>query len=673
MTNDYKEKLLNYLTGNVTPTSKSTTPYYLESVVSQNPGFELISQTYPYYREIKGSVKCKDGKGNYNGKILFWGIGEKSANSGYESFLYLTDENLNPITIITSYSSGYELFNIAKLEVAEDGNIYGIDYIQDGGTGEYKFRIVLFNNISEVPKGYATYQAILRNSYYIPGYTIDDDLSILHEVYIKKSPQSATYYYAIAESTGVNYSTGTFKINVGAANEWEQLQDIMFYSSQPSTSRKVFIYFDKDDIVNTKWYTVEEVDSDKRLSLISTIGNENPQSETLISALHSYFTTYANYNYLADLQVKENGEVFIALKGKEEASASNWEQKIIVYLYDGTMNQLFTKTGDATGTDANVNIPGVISSLSNDNWFAYIYFQKDLTDDESPDRVWYLMLNKENEINTLKDTGVDKMSDMLVTDINNITSLNNMFNLYYYNLFVFGKYGTMAYEDYLLTNTKLIYNNQNYNGESHTDKNSLVGNQGILLDTNNKPIFARNLYNYKVYNNRTISVLNIPNNLLNEVTISKEQLIGETNSTLFDSSQSIIKNIYEELFINFFTTLKMRNENKSIYIDNKEGAIRLNKSAMEVLDYENAKATKIRKNFSDGSNETTSISSTITSGVATYEITIQAPSDKTLLTIDILSEDEQTKYTTIDLTENELESGKYYVITQKVTIEGLPT
>jgi|GEM_PF-6915964 len=155
--------------------------------------------------------------------------------------------------------------------------------------------------------------------------------------------------------------------------------------------------------------------------------------------------------------------------------------------------------------------------------------------------------------------------------------------------------------------------------------------------------------------------------MLNDINISKENLLGETNTTLFENTQSITKNIYEELFINFFSTLKMKNENESIYVDNKEGAIRLNQSVCSILDYEDAKATKIRKNYSDGTNYTTSTTATINNGVATYEIYLQVPEDKEITSIDILSEDEKTLYTSIkNLT---LTPGGYYRITQDVHVE----
>ena len=330
MTNDYKENLLDYLTGNVVATSQTTTPYYLEhESVSSNTLSDFLRQRYNGVFELNGSVQCKDGTGKYNGKILYWGSGYVNQSDDEEEFfLLLVDDKLNPISLITSYASGSKLFPIANLEVAEDGNIYGIDYVWEE-SGQCKFRIVLFNNISEVPKGYSTYTCILRNSYYIPGYDVDDDLNPYHQVFIKKSPQSAKYYYAIAESTGVDYFPGTFTINVGSSNEWVKFPEILFNSSG---RKEAFIYFDNEDVVNTRYYIIEDSENDKQLSVATTTGENQPNYTTLVSAMYPYFsnTPYDYEAYWNEIRAKDNGDIYIVLYGVNQVTSSSWEQLIKV-------------------------------------------------------------------------------------------------------------------------------------------------------------------------------------------------------------------------------------------------------------------------------------------------------------------------------------------------------
>ena len=174
------------------------------------------------------------------------------------------------------------------------------------------------------------------------------------------------------------------------------------------------------------------------------------------------------------------------------------------------------------------------------------------------------------------------------------------------------------------------------------------------------------LYNYKVYNNRSMSVLNVPNTFLNNIDITNQQLLSSTNCTLVSSMETINKNIYEDLYINFNNQITMQNQNEDNYVDNLEGAIRLNKSSNSDLDYDNAKANKIRVNYDDNTNYVTTAPNSITNNVCTYTIGVHVPSDKNIQSIEIISNDENTTYQTI--TNLNLENNKYYVITQDVHV-----
>ena len=182
-------------------------------------------------------------------------------------------------------------------------------------------------------------------------------------------------------------------------------------------------------------------------------------------------------------------------------------------------------------------------------------------------------------------------------------------------------------------------------------------------------IFARNLYNKTINSNTTISTINVPNTNLNEVTIAKQYLIGKTNYELVNNTQNITKNIYENLNINFYTTLNMSNENNPDNpIFNQLGSNRINLSVSNLLDYNNTKATKFKINYSDGTYLTQPIQPsqiTYSNGIYTYTFMIYVP--KQINNIQIISNDELTVYQTITGT---FEINKYYLITQDVRIGG---
>ena len=68
MTDDYKELLLKYLTGNITKETQSNTLNYEEL---NTVDYEDIGFGSPY--SISDYVQCKDSNGNPNGKTLVYG------------------------------------------------------------------------------------------------------------------------------------------------------------------------------------------------------------------------------------------------------------------------------------------------------------------------------------------------------------------------------------------------------------------------------------------------------------------------------------------------------------------------------------------------------------------------------------------------------------------------
>ena len=219
---------------------------------------------------------------------------------------------------------------------------------------------------------------------------------------------------------------------------------------------------------------------------------------------------------------------------------------------------------------------------------------------------------------------------------------------------------------YYLVTYKMVYNQNNYNGLKYKDKSMLVPTQGLLFDSDNNLVFARNLYNLKVYNNQTMATINVPNNLLNNVTISNENLYSSTSYELIDNTQTINKNVYENLYINYINAITMQNRNTNDYSYNLQGSSRLNISSGKDLDYENAKATKIRVTYDDETSYITKVSSTLVNNVYRYSIGVRVPSDTNIQKIEIISNDEVTTYQTIS--NLNLENNKYYVITQDVHV-----
>jgi hypothetical protein len=155
--------------------------------------------------------------------------------------------------------------------------------------------------------------------------------------------------------------------------------------------------------------------------------------------------------------------------------------------------------------------------------------------------------------------------------------------------------------------------------------------------------------------------------MLNDIDIEQQDLLGQTNGTLITNTDTIQKNIYEDLFINFYNTLTMQNQNTPNYITNLNGSTRLNNSISASLDYENVLISKIKINYTDETSTIKGITKAIQVSQFVYNFNFQIYVDKPILNIELISNDENTVYQTINLT---TQVGKYYNINQQVEIGG---
>ena len=645
MTNDYKETLLKYFTGNLSNENKSNVLNYEELITNNSDVY--ISDYY----EIVGYIQCKDSNGNLNGKTIVYG----NINQTYDEGFIALFKGTELVYVATKYNTGTTFGKFKYLDVDESGNYYGIDYYNE------QFRIILLNNISELGLNGSS-QIILRNSYYLRGNiaSLEPNYS---KFFVKKSLQSASYLIIGTNSDyrARNVIAILFKINVGAENEWiPYTSNIDFSQIQYFEPLGYYVYFDKDDVPFIEYYAeVNKYNNMTSLSLYTntdtTLGNEEilyqDLSDLILGGNDGYY-----YGTISLMTVASRTFYFclgdINNQNKPIMSCLKYE--------NGTSRSVFYITTQEGGT-YNSLPEALLFNLDNIPIIYYVFpieASSQTMPYEKSQGIGILtskMINATKELPNLATEGGIYSRLVLVNKAYNMLNMSSI----YYNTDV--QNSTQK-----ISTWKVVYNPINYNGEPYENKNSLVGNNVMLFDNENSLIFARNLYNYKVYNNRVISVLNVPNTYLNDVIINKESLLSETNTELMAETNSITKNIYEELFINFFLTLKMVNKNDPIEIENKSGAIRINQSASKINDYENAKATKVRINYTDGTSLLGGASATIENNIATYQITLYT-GNKDIESIEIISEDENTVYQAIKGLN--LEHNKYYNIKQDVYIE----
>ena len=657
MTNDYKELLLKYLTGNLTNDYDVSTmnPYYENVDYQTKPGSEGFPSGV--------SIPCLDGEGKPNGKTIFY-------EPNYGKKLYLIDNDMNILNVYDSWYTGTEFDTFLKLGVDEEGQFYGIDY----NDTTQKFRFILLNNISEpvkMPDGTTRYRAVLRNSYFVKGYDPnEDDPSPTAPVYLGKAKGQAVYYFAFTDSTLENIMPSTLTINVGAENEWTRLETILI--SQGAHVLDNIIYFNSEGVPNVSYF-VYDLYLYNKIIRIDVNGEGEPVRNDLIdiTQVEASYSAMTGASFEYDLVAMTKEQYYFIVKAAEKYGDNYKPYQLIQLFRDGftdRTNYVWSKVG-YFGTESTANRLPKISYQMNDNGDLSMFYRLIDNTTDTYDKLYFTFIPNNPE-HTLPKKFFDIETD---TTIYNVVAsrilISSAFNL------IKGIHQNGVYGEGTIKNTivSLIYNDDNYNTEpfekNGDDTRTLVPNQGILFDSNNKPIFARNLYNLKTYKNKSTSVLNVPNNMLNDISIEKNKIISMFNNDINENSDSIEKNIYEDLYINYFNTLNMQNQNTSDYVDNLEGASRINQSANKLSDYENAKATKIKITYNDDTYQKGGVDSSITNGICTYEFYVYVPDGKTIKKIDIMSEDEETIYQTIDYFPESLLTTKTYKIQQDVRVE----
>lgn len=627
MSDEFKCKLLRYLTGNLEqeqgdnepqPEQTETITNNIKTYVLEN----FFGYSSPYIQAII--------KGNNSDNYLCYGRGSDEDGTLY-GFMIILNANFQIIQSTKNYSSGSRMGEFLGIFQDNDGSFYGIEKTYDIGTN----RFIILNNILIKNETQTNYQFKLQKSYNIP-----TTLSELFRVDGIIKNENGAQYLIYGTTSNNNYYKPIaieFCINVGSENEWiEYTCEIEETQDYYVNSISCFVQWDDSNDINI-------IMAVSRDSYIYLFQNNNEILEN-----YKTYNLGLSTNYTLSPIITNQTNIYVYVAYRVFNNIGTMEDKqVSIYRINNDIVKKIYESEIATGPSYNfldygyyinqTNVSFYFNMPVSTNYEKYKYFGGMIVED----KVYFPL---EIEIN--------------ISDISNIAFHKsfNTYNLYTYVLQI----GDILYK------VPFVFNQFNYNGAPYENINSLVPHQGILYDNNDKIIFARNLYNRNVNANRTVSTFEIPNTLLNNMVISTQKLISENNDLLVEREQSITKNIYESLYLNFYNTLIMKNSNNNQEIINSEGASRLNNSISNLNDYQESRATKIRIIYSDGTKKTVDIEiPTIENNTATYKFAIYV--DKSINSIQIISEDENTIYQEIN--NLNLEINKYYLIKQDVKIE----
>lgn len=629
MTEDFKEKVLKYLTGNLEQQAEDNTPQFgeVEEITNNLNTFVTNNIQGTWEATNREFIQGKDGNGNDLDMFIL--RGNESLNNSIYGFLVVLDTNMQPIQFINKFTSNVRIGEIQAMKIDNTGSFYMIEHSVDSG----KWRLVLLNNILMKLPTQENYFCKIRTSYNIP-----NSMQTFATIDIFKSVTGSNY--GIVSTTGAgnnqNLIINNLKIEVGLSPEWTQ------YSSSISGFSYLNGYWSWDDennyIFQIFGYNSTNINIQKYY-----LNNSNLSLQSYDISSYKYGTGVIK----ADVIVANDNLFYLGV-------TSN----------DGTSNQKYLII-KSTNNDLKILFKKETTNTLGSIWDRLVFYQKNGI---VFFREYYPIGDHFN-----LDVGLISNDNVYYYTIENITASSTSWYYAYKSFVVTIQFNLIKYYipsstyESVYTNTQ-IYNQNNYNGAEYENTNSLVPQSAILFSDEEEPqiLFARNLYNLNINGNTTVSTIEVPNTALNDTTILNKSLYSQTNTTLTYDITPITKNIYEVLDINFFNTLIMKNSNNpDNEIINNNGASRLNTSMSQTLDYSNTIANKIRINYSDDTSTIQYIGTpAITNGVATYTITIYVP--KTINNIEIISNDESTSYQTITGT---FDINKYYTLTQDVSVE----
>lgn len=618
MTEEFKEQLLNYITDNITPETSENKPIFNDTEELTNDLFSFVEEGLDNNDFRFSGYLQSTNTSNY---IIYGNYWTTAHQQIPKSFLVIVDTNLNPVKLLTAYDSGTDFRKFDKLALDEDDNIYGVDYVFEyNGQGQVinkQRRFIMLNNILTSNLLYGDYKAILRKSY-IMSYK-DFDTSQLHKNY-----DSADYVLVGANQVSNNYriSIITLKVNVGEENEWA------IYNSSYTDYQDIesFIVWSGEDISLKIVTTNFSGSTPKYLELLF---NGSTYTQNLTFNLPIIEQEYPEQSYLSHITIKDLDEVYYQIGMYPVILKTNYDTNS----YDTIYNNY------ETPNITNINLYSINNNVVFGMYVRDIEEQKSLL-------TYGMIIDK--DIYFSETIEIDFYIDI------NLFIVKNNFNLY--------QLIYQAEDKLYISNTD--YNFANYNGLPYNDYNGLLPEKSRLYN-NDRLIFARNLYNKTSLNNTTVSTVQIPNGMLNDIDISSKCLLGETGITLVQDNNVVQKNTYETVFLNFINTIDVIDEDTNTKYPVASTYINNNINIGTKANSQNTSVNKVRINYTDNTTKVFNINwEVLDSTHRKIEFAIYV--DKDMTSIDYISNNESIIYCTKEL---EVEVGNYYKITQYLRME----
>lgn len=617
MTDNYKEMVLKYITGNLPQQVGENEPEFKDVSSTTN---NLYTQIKSYFSSRVAYVDFIPSKNNKNQNLEYSVLacrGTLNGEADESGAFVILDKEYNIVDIITHYSDGSLIGVLYCLNVDDEGNYYAVEL--NGST----YRIVALNNLVLKPASSNTYKAIKIETHNIPNtYTWEGMLKVFRNV-------GANKYFVVGNRENGAGIVGC-ELTIENTDTWN------YYTS---TIQKQFTLAMFDNGYNVYWDSAGE--------LHFQIGVSN---EGLVILSKGTGTTMNSTRYTFNEGVSSSQNTLIFLSNKvgyyaESTFVSGTSTSYTIYKIDLENNLskvVYTDTGLYT-------IYNWLFFFKNNNG---IYFFQTLrtAEDEHEFNLKFGFINNEQIYTQALGTFTANVFTNAFCYPNVITDFNKNY-IYIQN-------------QNTLFSLNFIWNTTNYNGNEFISNNSLIPNVITIEDENETEIFNRNLYNLSTYSNWYTASVQIPNYFLNNTQLDTALLYSKNNNLLTSSYINAEKNIYEELLINF--TNKFRIIDRTTNAENIIGASQLVSSMLSKNP--NAYISKFKINYDDDTSEIKNLTYNnlvYTDLKTTLKLAIYT--NKKINSIELLSQDETISYNTINC--SNLELNKYYLISLDLKIE----
>lgn len=625
MTNDFKEKLLKWLVGKYNVEDGQDLPNYSTITEKINNLYDDLSQIlaneYGTFNFV-GFVQNYSTNTNVNNINIIYGYSTNNRHKNWYGWIALINEDFKLIKLIDEFDTGVILGKLDFLGIDNENNLYAIEQMYENTN---IIRLITLNNVTiKLPN--QDYKLKIKKSYYISEAT-NNQFDRIYTIAIKH-PNKNTFFLAGTDTTSTPVFVGTELIDNGQGSPTFNY----YKSTTTGVVKDAWANWNSSDVLD---FRILATDYDSNI-LILDKNNSSISNST-------YSLPTDNVGYLDKVDAKILSKENIYATGFNILSDNSKRVYYIYKFFNNNFKKIYSKDGTYKDYDRNDTSTIKITITNNEVFFHSIMYSD---------------TNYNVEFGRIVDDKIYSTSidNVIINDSYGLSffAVNKQFNLYNFYLQIQNN----------VYNCYQIYNSNNYNGNSYQDLNSLIPNYGNLYK-DDKLIYSRNLYNLVINDNSTTSTIEIPNTMLNDSIINGEKLIGKTNGELVDNNLEISKNIYELLYINFINSIIIQNNNNNTLVNNIIASSVLNKSISNTLDYDNVKLTKYRINFIDN---TVMISRLSISNIneKKYLISFLIYFTKDINSIELISEDEQTIYLTID--GSNLEKEKYYIIKQNVEV-----